>query len=186
MVKNRIKVELAKADMTAAALSALLPDDINKVCMSFIQAGKVLPTIDGLRAMCEIFKCNPTDIYDLKDLDLLSLVGQRAEIKAEAAPATAQAPTREQAVQAAIVNETAPAQTHIHVNAHAGMQQLRVWMQPDEKAALVKAVRGLGYVSVAEWLREMVRKTLRDYISLNLKKATIHQAVNSTTQNQTV
>ena len=185
MVKNRIKVKLAEAEMTAATLSSKLPDDINKVCMSFIQAGKVLPTIDGLRAMCEVFKCTPTDIYDPTDLDLLSLVGKRIEVKAEA-PAPAQPATREQSIQAATVNEAAPSRTTFPDNRHTGMQQLRVWMPVEEKIALVKAVRGLGYVSIAEWLREMVRKTLKDYIALNLKKNTIHQAVNSTTQNQTV
>ena len=48
---------------------------------------------------------------------------------------------------------------------------------PEEKAALVKAVKGLGYHSTAEWMREMYRQTLKQYAALKLDGKTLHDLI---------
>ena len=58
-----------------------------------------------------------------------------------------------------------------------GMEQFRVWLPAEEKAALFKAIAGLGYHSAAEWLREKYRATLREYIALQLNNKTLHEAI---------
>ena len=63
-----------------------------------------------------------------------------------------------------------------------GKVKVTVPMPADEKAALFKAVAGLGYHSVAEWLREKYRETLRAYIALNLENKTLHEAIPPTTE----
>lgn len=177
MVANRLRVRLVEANMSAAALSERMPDAINKVCMSFIQSGKVLPTKDAMKAMCDALGCEPTDIYAAADIDLLSLVRERAEAKAAEAkfPSRAKAVTLDGKADAPIYES----------RGHAGEKQFRVWMPIEERAALFKAISGLGYVSVAEWFREMCRQTLKEYITLNLQDKTLHGAITSTTQNQT-
>lgn len=178
MVANRLRVRLAEANMSAAALSQRMPDAINKVCMSFIQAGKVLPTKDAMKVMCEVLKCEPTDIYAATDIDLLSLVREQADAKA--------AEVKFHPRAKAVTLDGKAAAPIYESNGHAGEKQFRVWMPTEEKAALFKAINGLGYVSVAEWFREMCRKTLKEYIALNLQDKTLHGAITSTTQNQTL
>ena len=69
MVENRIRVMLAEKNMSAAALSATMPD-MGKVCMSFIVNGIALPTREGMTAMCNTLDCIPTDLYDEAELNL--------------------------------------------------------------------------------------------------------------------
>lgn len=182
MVPNRIRVKLAEANMSAAALSEKMPDNINKVCMSFIQAGKVLPTKEAMRVMCEVFGCTPTDIYAEDDIDLLSMVRKQTQRTVQAA---ATPTARDSSIRANIVINPGEPNEHREADRHTGMQQVRVWMPATEKAALVRAVKGLGYISLAEWFREMYRKTLKEYIALNLKDTKLHEAIPLTTQNQT-
>lgn len=83
MVKNRIKVMRAEADISATALAEKLPDVQSKVAMSFIEQGRVLPTRDSLEQMCELLGCTPTDLYRERDLDLLSVGGGEADSEFE-------------------------------------------------------------------------------------------------------
>ena len=70
MVRNHIKGRIADAGISAKILAEQMPDGINSVAMSFITAGKVLPTRDGLQAMCSVLNCTVNDLYDPNDLIL--------------------------------------------------------------------------------------------------------------------
>ncbi len=180
MVRNRIKVMRAEVDISATALAEKMPEGVDKIVMSYIEKGRVLPTREGLEAMCDVFGCIPTDIYNANDIDLLA-VKRKPE----------QPPKAEAVKVKAVSTGKNPREIIIpspqkDLGRHEGMEQLRVWMNAEEKAALFKAVEGLGYHSVAEWLREMYRVTLHKYISLNLKDKALHESIPPTTQNQTI
>ena len=49
------------------------------------------------------------------------------------------------------------------------MTELRAWLRPYEKDALANAVSDLGYRSIAEWLREMIRNTVARNKRLQVK-----------------
>ena len=72
MVSNRIKVLLAEREISAKALADGMPECCSPAIMSYITNGKVLPTKQTLGRMCFLLGCEPTDLYDVKDLDLLS------------------------------------------------------------------------------------------------------------------
>ena len=73
MVRNRIKVLRAEAEISATALADKMPEGVDKIVMSYIEKGRVLPTREGLETMCDVFDCLPTDIYDAQDIDLLAV-----------------------------------------------------------------------------------------------------------------
>ena len=64
MVRNRIKVLLAEAEITATTLVEKMPAGVDKVAMSYITNGRVLPTREILETMCDVFSCTPADIYE--------------------------------------------------------------------------------------------------------------------------
>jgi len=182
MIDNRIRVMLADKKMSAAALSKQMPD-MGKVCMSFIVNGIALPTREGMAAMCETFGCLATDLYDEAELNLNvtgKSEGQRptesplhtAEVKAETETEeratiplnSLEAPVRQRAEQSGN-------------HGHEGQERLFFWFKPEEKAALIKAVKGLGYRSTAEWMREMYRQTLKQYAALRLDGKTLHELI---------
>ena len=172
MVRNRIKVLRAEAEISATALADKMPEGVDKIVMSYIEKGRVLPTREGLETMCDVFDCLPTDIYDAQDIDLLA-------VKRE--PEQQQPATEPVKVKAVSNGKIIIRPARRSVEQHEGMEQIRVWMPAEEKAALFKAVAGLGYHSVAEWLREKYRETLRAYIALQLKDKTLHEAIPPTT-----
>lgn len=71
---NNISVQLAKNHTTAKALVADMRrqqhTDFDRVSMSYIVQGRVLPTKDTLKAMTEKLGCETKDLYDLNDIDL--------------------------------------------------------------------------------------------------------------------
>lgn len=44
---------------------------------------------------------------------------------------------------------------------HAGQERFRVWMLPEEKAKLEKAINALGYTNPTSWFREMADWTVK-------------------------
>ncbi len=134
MTKNNIRLKLMEKGISQAEAASLMPDDVGRVGMSFITTGKVLPTKDGLEALCAMFDCPPSDLYDPSDINLLAVGAEGKEQ----------------------INRS-PARTG---RQHDGMTELRAWLRPYEKDALQKAVQELGYRNVAEWLREMIRNTV--------------------------
>lgn len=180
MVDNRIKVLLAEKKMSAAALSKTMPD-MGKVCMSFIVNGIALPTREGMAAMCDTLECLPTDLYDEAELNLNITGGEEpesplhnedaAEVKAAK---TEERPTIPLNSLEAPVREKAERRDS---SGHEGQERVFFWFRPEEKAALVKAVKGLGYRSVAEWMREMYRQTLKQYAALRLDGKTLHDLI---------
>ncbi len=178
MVRNRIKVMRAEIGISAAALTEKLPDITSKVAMSFVEQGQVLPTKEALAKMCEVFGCSPDELYNPADIDLRA-VGQQEAAQTKAAPKYKTVAT----VRGDTITVTEAESDTASRDRHEGMEQLRVWMQAEEKAALFKAVNGLGYKSVAEWLRDMYRQTILKYVSLGLKgSGKIHEAVPPTTE----
>lgn len=171
MVDNRIKALRAKAKISATELSKHMPDDVDKIVMHYIETGRVLPTRDGLDKMCEVFDCVPTDIYAASDIDLFSI---KVTCPKE--------PFQIEIESAAHENPEKPKTIDLKDMPHKGMEQIRVWLLADEKAALFKAVNVLGYRSVAEWLRDMYRATIHNYISLTI----LHEAIPPVTKNQTI
>lgn len=176
MVRNRIKVMRAEAEISATALAEKLPDGMNKVCMSFIEKGQVLPTKEGLATMCEVLNCTPGELYNPEDIDLRA-VGRKDDAAESEAFATVRVSVKKREDIDTVRIEANKGEERF---SHEGMEQLRVWMQAEEKAALFKAVSGLGYKSVAEWLREMYRQTIHRYIVLGLKDSEkLHEFVSS-------
>lgn len=180
MVENRIRAMLAEKNMSAAALSKTMPG-MGKVCMSFIVNGIALPTREGMTAMCGTLDCLPTDLYDEAELNLNITGSEMAEsplhiedvaevkaTKAEEMPAiplnSLESPVREKAERR-------------DSSGHEGQERVFFWFRLEEKAALVKAVKGLDYRSVAEWMREMYRQTLKQYAALRLDGKTLHDLI---------
>lgn len=139
MVRNHIKGRIADAGISAKILAEQMPDGINSVAMSFITAGKVLPTRDGLQAMCSVLNCTVNDLYDPNDLILLS-------------------DEKPMSMASDITS----------YGRHDGKEEFRSWMLPEEKSALRAAIATLGYRSMSEWLREMSRQTLERCLGMNL------------------
>ena len=189
MVKNNIRVMLAEREMSAAALSDLLPEEVNPVCVSFLMKGRVLPTPETMQVMCDTFNCAATDLYHPKDLSLQCIRPACEQVKSETVAIKVNAPDL---TRAAAAKKELDKVGYVDIPAairnkgHDGMEQVRIWMSTEEKAALFKAVQRMGYQSVAEWFREQYRQLLRDYIGLGIGESKIHEAVPPTTQNQTV
>ncbi len=172
MVRNRIKVMRAEVGISATALSERMPEGVDKVAMSYIEQGRVLPTREGLETMCDVFDCSPADIYEIEDIDLRSVKAKPEAPTTKSKPSTVKADKKAERLEELKDRDR-----------HDGVAQIRVWLPVEEKAALFKAVKGLGYHSVAEWLREMYRFTVHKYISLKLQDSEqLHEAVPLTTE----
>ena len=127
MVSNRIRTLLSDRKMSAKKLSDELTD-CNAAILSYIINGRALPTAASLKEMCELLGCAPTDLYDSKDVDLLSVFEKwRTDVAC--------------------------------LDSEVGK-----WFDPEESAALRKALAALGYSCVGEWIREMWRSTLLKYL----------------------
>lgn len=181
MVDNQIKVMLAKRGLSAAALSRDIPE-MNKVCMSFIVNGITMPTREGMREICSILHCTPVELYDEAELDL-NILRKVPESEPQPMAEIKQTVTKEE-VEEALESGVAPFNSLEAPDKkpeawqrHVGQKQLRVWLTEEERAALEKAIKGLGYRSLAEWLREMYRQTLKQYAALQLDGKTLHDLV---------
>ena len=140
MTRNNIRAKLDEHGFTQIEAAKQMPDNVDRVGMSFIVTGKVLPTRGGLEALCSLLDCTPTDLYDPDDIDLLGVGSSGDDI--------------DESVRLDL-NVTPKSGRQ-----HDGMCELRAWLRPSEKEALANAVTDLGYRSVAEWLREMIRNTV--------------------------
>lgn len=134
---NMIKAKLSAAGISSKALAKEV--EISEVAMSFILNGYVLPTRETLRLICESLKCEPTDLYDASDLKLLG----------NAKPDAKKSKT---VIGGRSVKDRAD-----------GATRLFFWIDEQEKANLIAAVKSLGYRTVTEWLREMMRNTIARY-----------------------
>lgn len=134
---NMIKARLSAAGISSKALAKEI--EITEVAMSFILNGYVLPTRETLRRICESLKCEPLDLYDASDLKILSNVKTDANQK-------------KTQIGGRVVNGRAE-----------GSTRLFFWIDEQEKANLIAAVKSLGYRTITEWLREMMRNTISKY-----------------------
>lgn len=146
MVSNRIRDMRIQAGLSQGDVADNLPEDVNRIIVSFIESGKVLPTTESMKLLCDLFTCSPTDLYDSDDLDL-SLVDAFPSIKAK--------PTKKTGGRGA---------------GHEGMTEFRVWIKPEEKTALENAVAKMGYRSTAEWFREAFRSLLEKCTLMGLSE----------------
>lgn len=146
MTNNTIRVERIKLGLSQGKLAEQLPDDLDAVTVGFIEKGRVLPTRDTMEALCEIFSCIPTDLYEPEDIDLLSSRKPIDDIEEEEPPAPDQSPVRQRSGRG-----------------HDGMTEFRTWLRPNEKETLEEAVDALGYRSLSEWFREVYRNTVCRY-----------------------
>lgn len=135
---NDIRERRNRLGLSQGRMAQQLPGELDAVALGFIEKGRVLPTVETMRALCELFGCNPTDIYAPGDIDLLSCM----------TPATAPAECSEPDAETGSGRQ------------HPGRIEFRTWLLPHEKAALSTAVAQLGYRSSAEWFREMARNTI--------------------------
>ena len=169
MVKNNIKVRRAEIRISQAALAERMPDDANKISMNFIEAGRCLPTRQGLEALCEIFSCEPTDIYAASELDLLSVGRKLTQAANRAEPETVTrviASEDKLELDSELIVKTSD-------RSYEGLEQVRVWFPITEKTALVKVIKDLGYKSVAEWMREMYRDPGIVTVNRDRRRATV-------------
>lgn len=72
MARNKIKAVLNDRGVSAKTLSDGIEDCSTSV-LSHIVTGKVLPTMECLKAMCAMLDCSPAELYDVTDVDLPSL-----------------------------------------------------------------------------------------------------------------
>jgi len=150
--KNRIRVLLAENNETAKSIVPMLPN-VDRVSMSYIVQGRVLPTKDTLNAMTAALNCETKDLYDLADIDL---AWQIADIQA----VPAQAPK--------------PSITIKGDHGHDGMERVYIWYPQGGKEALFEVIKHLDYPSVAEWFRDMARITFLK--AAKLDGQTLHEA----------
>lgn len=126
MVPNRIRDMRVQAGLSQEDVADSLPNEVTRVIVSFLEGGKVLPTVESMKGLCDLFICSPTDLYDPGELDLAL---------AETYPdVVARPPAKKGGGRGA---------------GHEGMTEFRVWVKPEEKAALESAVAKLGYVVCA-------------------------------------
>jgi DNA-binding XRE family transcriptional regulator len=134
---NKIRALRAMRGLSQAQLSEALPDNSNAVIVGFLESGRVLPTVEGMKALCNVFTCTPTEMYQEEALDL---------------------------VNALTSGHVRTFKRHKRGRGHDGMTEFRAWMEPDEKAALERAVKRMGYKSGSEWFRESYRDLLKECI----------------------
>ena len=147
MTQNSIREKLEERGITQAKVAENMPDDVGRIGMSYIVMGKVLPTKTGLDYLCEVFDCTPTDLYAPDDINLLSVGAEPIDEAVRFEPSNVSKSGRQ----------------------HDGMCELCAWLRPYEKEALANAVSDLGYRSIAEWLREMIRNTVARNRRLQIK-----------------
>lgn len=147
MVSNKIREMRIRAGMSQEDVAQTLPDEVNRVIVSFIEGGKVLPTVESMKGLCDLFACSPTDLYDLEELNL-ALSQNWPDV----------------VVQSVKKGGGRGA-------GHDGMTEFRVWVKPEEKAALESAISKLGYRNTAEWFREMFRGALERCTLMGLEKS---------------
>lgn len=148
MTHNRIRERLLELHMSQADIAAKMPDDVGRVGLSFIATGKVLPTKDGMKVLCDALDCGVSDLYDVKDIDIAA----SCEFEFD---------------EVNCISDTSVTRRSSHQ--HDGMTEFRCWIRPYEKDALEKAVDELGYRSLAEWFREVCRNTVHRNIRLQGK-----------------
>ena len=134
---NMIKTRLSAAGISSKALAKQV--EVSEVPMSFILNRYELPTRETLERMCESLGCEPLDLYDASDLKVLG------NVKPDAKKSSTQIGGR-------TVKDRAE-----------GSTRLFFWINDQEKADLIKAVKAGGYRTITEWLREMMRNTIAKY-----------------------
>lgn len=147
MTENNIRSMRVRAGLSQEDVASSLPEGTSRVMVSFMEAGRTLPTVDGMKALCDLFICSPSDLYLLDDLDLTL---------SEQFPTKCSTSTK-------IGGGRGPG--------HEGMTEFRVWIKPEEKKAIEKAIAKLGYRSSAEWFREAQRALLQRCIMMGLSES---------------
>ena len=148
MVPNRIRDMRVQAGLSQEDVADSLPNEVTRVIVSFLECGKVLPTVESMKGLCDLFICSPTDLYDPGELDLAL---------AETSPdVVARPPAKKGGGRGA---------------GHEGMTEFRVWVKPEEKAALESAVAKLGYRNTTEWFREVFRGALERCTLMGLSES---------------
>ena len=148
MVHNRIRDMRVQAGLSQEDVADSLPNEVTLVIVSFLECGKVLPTVESMKGLCDLFICSPTDLYDPGELDLAL---------AETYPdVVARPPAKKGGGRGA---------------GHEGMTEFRVWVKPEEKAALESAVAKLGYRNTTEWFREVFRGALERCTLMGLSES---------------
>lgn len=148
MVPNRIRDMRVQAGLSQEDVADSLPNEVTRAIVSFLECGKVLPTVESMKGLCDLFICSPTDLYDPGELDLAL---------AETYPdVVARPPAKKGGGRGA---------------GHEGMTEFRVWVKPEEKAALENAVAKLGYRNTTEWFREVFRSALERCTLMGLSES---------------
>lgn len=148
MVPNRIRDMRVQAGLSQDEVAESLPEEVNRSIVSFLECGKVLPTVESMKGLCDLFICSPTDLYDPSELDLAL---------AETYPdVVARPPAKKGGGRGA---------------GHEGMTEFRVWVKPEEKAALESAIAKLGYRNTTEWFREVFRGALERCTLMGLSES---------------
>lgn len=151
MTENNIRSMRVRAGLSQEDVASSLPEGTNRVMVSFMEAGRTLPTVDGMKALCDLFICSPSDLYLLDDLDLSLSKRFPAKCSLSAGRIAGAGGGRG--------------------SGHEGMTEFRVWIKPEEKKAIEKALVALGYRSGAEWFREAQRALLQRCIMMGLSES---------------
>ena len=146
MTSNSSATYRKKLNISQKQLATLMPEGVTNLAVHFIESGNAMPTKETMKAMCEAFSCQPTDLYELEDLNLALL--QRDKSDPPEMPETT------------LPRRTGPSNRG---PGHEGMTEFRTWMKEEEKIVMDSALQRLGYRSAAEWFREQYRYLLRQY-----------------------
>lgn len=68
-MKNKIKVERARMNITQASLSKLI--GVSRQTINAIELGKYVPSTLLTLKMAKVFNCKVEEIFELEDTDLL-------------------------------------------------------------------------------------------------------------------
>lgn len=139
MGRNRVKEARIRAGISQEELAAQMPEGMNNVAVGFIEKNRVMPTREGMAAMCAIFKCEPITLFDEADLDL-SLKRPKSEVRPEAIP-----------------NKTGTAPRRI-VCARWGNGELRARVKDELRERFLSELADFGYRDFGDWLHEQIRR----------------------------
>lgn len=149
MTSNSIATHRKRLNISQKQLAAVMPEGVTNLAVHFIESGNAMPNVETMRAMCDLFHCQPTDIYEPDDLNIALL--KRS--------------TPDEDDQSAAIDITMPKKNGASNRGpgHDGMTEFRVWVKEEEKAIMDSALQRLGYRSSAEWFREQYRFLIRQY-----------------------
>lgn len=81
-MENHLKEKRVAARLTQGDVAIALTGSTNHTVVSLLEAGRCLPTADGMQVLCNLFNCKPSDLYDAETMKLYT-ADKRKEAESE-------------------------------------------------------------------------------------------------------